>query len=744
MSNQVYQFDAHENLRRIKKDLGELGLSFKPQIAKCEIEVQECPYCHGDVSKADNQYKLNINYEKLVYHCHRCGASGTYYQFKEQQGLKSAARKTAVQKPLEIHERLWIEAIDISTAEAEPARKYFESRGLSVPNTQRIKFLTSAKYFEDGIHIGSYAAIISRVEDNSGQFVAVHVIYLDSTGGKAPVKSPKKMMGKIGGGSVSFGDSSTVIAVAEGIETSLAVHEATKLTTYSCLSANGLKKFEPLAGVKAVFIFADNDVSKTGQRAAFDLATRLYRKKIEVYVLIPDRDYFDVWGGSSFDYLDVFNKEKDFMSAMIKSVVPFDPDRDLWIQPMRKEAFHGIVGRFIDRIFEFTEADKNALCIQFLLLFGSMVGRKPYFQISSDKHFPNLFAVIVGETSIGRKGTGLSNSKAFFRLFAEEFVKMNVSDGLATGEGVIHRLRDKVEEEVIDDKVQVKAGEQPIKKKRVVDQGVEDKRLLISEPEFVQVLNASSRQGNILSGVIRKLWDCDTLSNLSKGAAQTATDPYVSIIGQITPAELRKTINEVDFSNGLGNRFMWALSRNSKLIPFPPDLSKVDMSSLAAEAREALFHSQRVGPMTFSDEAKQLWEMNYIRRHQKLSGVLGSLTARYAAQVLRLAIVYSLLDCKSVIEIAHLKAAYAVWDYCQDSTAFLFGGISDDPVARKILYHLEKSELGLTRTEIRDIFSGHKSSDEIENALRYLKDENLVDSRTEATKGRPTERWYAV
>lgn len=748
-TNNVYQItkSPHDNLRQIKADLNALGINYKINIARTEFEVQECPFCDGNLSKPDNQYKLNINYEKLVYHCFRCGESGHYNKFKEELGLKKVQPKTTEQPSFSLHEQLWQKSESLTSDVAEPARKYFISRGLAVPDTDRIRFLAEAKYYDDKVYVGTFYAVISRIEDHNGDFIGAHLIYLDENGNKAQVRSSKKIMGKAGGGHVLFGPKQSEIAVAEGIETALAIYQATGISTYACISAGGLKQFEPPAGVKRVDVFSDNDASNVGQKAAYNLANHLYKKKVEVYVHIPDPAKYDLSLEKSFDFLDEYNFDKVSMSIMVKTAPPYDPSKDFWVSPMRKEAFHGVVGKYISRIFEFTEADKNALCIQFLILFGAMIGRKPYFQISSTRHFANLFAVIVGETSTGRKGMGLSNCKSFFKSLAEDFVRNNISDGLATGEGVIHRLRDKKEEECDEEppKDKKNANNPPAqKKKRVVDVGVEDKRLLINEPEFVQVINASSKQGSILSGVIRKLWDCDSLANLSKGAAETATDPYVSIIGQITPMELTKTINEIDFSNGLGNRFMWVMSRSSKLLPLPPDLSKVDLRDLSDEVRDALRYAQMTGPMQFTPEAEQLWRENYIKRQDKLNGILGSLTARFAPQVLRISMIYALLDKQSLIGLTHLKAALAVWDYCQESTAFLFGGLSQNPVARKILYQLEKSEKGLTRTEIRDLFSGHKSADEIEEALRSLQEENLADSVMEPTKGRSIERWYAI
>ncbi len=742
-TNKVYQLNSHESLRLVKEDLGSIGLEYKVHPSKCEVEVEVCPYCTGNTHLKENQFKLSINYEKQIFHCHRCNAGGTYTQFRSDQRLSTGKFKSNEKSGLEIFEKIWLEAKGIDAQDVHAGAKYFDERGLTFIETDNVRFHSSAKYFEDQKVVAHCPCLVIRISDSNEKFIGIQQIFLDEDGNKAPVASPKKILGKTTDGRIILGSQSDVIAIAEGIETAMAVYLATGITTYACVSANGLRNFSLPANVTEVHIFGDNDLNGVGQGAAFEAASKIAKKKTKVFVHIPDRAKFGIIEEKSFDFLDVYNISETEMNHIVSTAEPFDVNRDAWIAPMRPEAFNGLVGRFIDRIFGATEADKNALCVQFITLFGAMVGRIPYFQVSSDRHFANLFSVIVGETSSGRKGTGLSNCKAFFNRIAPEFIKQNISDGLSTGEGVIHRLRDPVEEEV-EDESSSPDSQQKKKKLKVVDKGCEDKRLLVSEPEFVQVLNASHRQGNILSSVIRKLWDCSSVSNMSKGCAQTASDPYVSVIGQITPDELRKSISSIEFSNGLGNRFLWVLSRSSKLLPLPPDLSRYDFSDLERDVLSAMNYSQRVGPIQFSPEASEIWVKNYLNRNNKFKGVLGSMTARFPAQVLRISVIYALLDKKSVIEPIHLNAAYAVWDYCQDSAAFLFGGMIENSVSRKILYNLEKSGDGLTKTEIRGLFSNHKSADQIDDALKELQSDELIDFKLESTKGRPIERWFAI
>ena len=84
-----------------------------------------------------------------------------------------------------------------------------------------------------------------------------------------------------------------------------------------------------------------------------------------------------------------------------------------------------------------------------------------------------------------------------------------------------------------------------------------DKRLLVIEEEFVRVLRVGSRDGNILSSVIRDAWDGKTLRGLSKTSPSKASGAHISIIGHITREELLANLAQGDATNGVGNRFLW-------------------------------------------------------------------------------------------------------------------------------------------------------------------------------------------
>src|SRR5262249_22967229 len=69
------------------------------------------------------------------------------------------------------------------------------------------------------------------------------------------------------------------------------------------------------------------------------------------------------------------------------------------------EALHGLAGDIVTMLAPETESDPVAILGQLLVAFGSAVGRSPHFPVEGDAHHVNLFLVLVGQSSRGRKGT---------------------------------------------------------------------------------------------------------------------------------------------------------------------------------------------------------------------------------------------------------------------------------------------------------------------------------------------------
>ena len=141
-------------------------------------------------------------------------------------------------------------------------------------------------------------------------------------------------------------------------------------------------------------------------------------------------------------------------------IVPV-PDSN-WPQPLAEAAYHGLAGEIVRTIEPHTESDPVALLLQFLAFFGSCINRFAYYLVEGDKHFANLFLVMVGQSSKARKGTSWGRIRQLFEMLVETFCQNCIQSGLSSGEGLIHAVRDE-------------KGDDP---------GVFDKRLLLQEPEF--------------------------------------------------------------------------------------------------------------------------------------------------------------------------------------------------------------------------------------------------------------------
>jgi hypothetical protein len=116
--------------------------------------------------------------------------------------------------------------------------------------------------------------------------------------------------------------------------------------------------------------------------------------------------------------------------------------RSEWPQPLSENAFHGLVGTIIRMIEPHTESDSAALLFQLLAVMGNVVGRSPHFVVEADRHGTNLFVLLVGVTSKGRKGTSLGRVMKLFESIDPNWHKKCVESGLSSGEGLIWAIRD--------------------------------------------------------------------------------------------------------------------------------------------------------------------------------------------------------------------------------------------------------------------------------------------------------------
>lgn len=560
-------------------------------------------------------------------------------------------------------------------------------------------------------------------------------------------------------------DASIPLAITEGEK------KALKLTQEGTLALgigglwNWIKQGDPISDLdtvtwrgRHVIIYPDSDVWKRPDllQAVYALAKELEGRGATVFVIVIPHgeqkqgidDYLQA-GGTLASLAMIPLSDPQFTSTARWWAgwrANNAADRQALATPepawptLAPEALYGLAGEVVAAIDPHTEANKVAVLAQFLTMFGCVIGRALHFLVEWTRHPAKLFFVLVGETSKGRKGTSTSTPKRIMEQVDPDFVSKRLKSGLSSGEGLIWNVRDPV----YGPQKNRETGEV---EEVMTDPGEADKRLLIVEPEFAQALKVMTREGNTLSTVIRQAFDDEPLTPLTKNNRITATGSHIAIVGHITKTELLRYLSETEMANGFCNRFIFLLVRRSKYLPNPKGLSVEQIELLAQRLRDRIEWAKKTadtGPLQRDDEAEQLWTEVYPALSDGKPGLTGAILGRGEVHVMRLALAYALLDGASCIQIPHLKAALALWDYSEQSARHIFGDGTGDAVADRILewlrIHGETSESDI----LHKLFQGNVKARQMHSALSLLHRAKLASSRIEETQGRSKTLWKAT
>lgn len=398
--------------------------------------------------------------------------------------------------------------------------------------------------------------------------------------------------------------------------------------------------------------------------------------------------------------------------------LPAKPD---WPQPPSSDAYQGMAGALVEAIAPHTEADPVAVLAQLLVAAGTVVGRGAYVVVEATRHHGNEFVVLVGDSAKARKGSSWDHVARLMAAACPGFAT-RCSTGLSSGEGLVWALRDP----------------------EGADPGAKDPRLLVVEPEFASVLKAVSRDVSSLSPVLRSAWDGRPLALLTRNAPARASAPHVAVVGHITATELRHHVSALEVANGLLNRFLLVACRRARLLPDGGDPDPFRGSGMPERLGRHLEAAKTLGQVRFTTAARVAWWDAYARLSEPQAGMVGGLLARAEAHVLRLSLIYALIDGAGSIGLVHLRAGLALWEYSADAARYAFGDATGDPLAEAIAAALGHAPSGMTRTEIRDLFGRNRPGVAVDDALTALAASGRVRAERVATAGRPAQRWFST
>src|ERR1700760_2424268 len=333
-------------------------------------------------------------------------------------------------------------------------------------------------------------------------------------------------------------------------------------------------------------------------------------------------------------------------------------------------ALYGLAGEVVRTLAPHTEAQPEALLLQLLAAFGNVIGPGPHCMVGPTRHALNLFVVLVGESSKARKGTSWNQIARLFEEVDPAWTENRVTSARLTAHGLMALM-----------------GHQS-----------GDRRLLLLAAGRPAVLHTMGRSRSPLSPLLRSAWDGATLRLLDRDRPLHAGGGHLSLIGHITQREPAESLRRTETHNGFANRCLWACVQRSQCLPDGGNVSPEIQSTIARRLRLAVEWVQAQGELRFRRDpaAAELWNEHYSILSQARSGLSAAATGRAEAQVLRLSALYAALDRSPIIQLPHLQAALALWDYCSYSAGSLFGSSVADSVADRILEALQAADHRLT------------------------------------------------
>jgi replicative DNA helicase len=309
----------------------------------------------------DHTPSLQINDKKNCFICGPCGKSGNSWEFAaflakldatDKKGIADWLRRKGLSDHHHSSERsgkagktfnwkqIWENAVPVNDESANPIRRYLNNRGLRPENLPpSLRCHPGLEYWEQNaegawIKIGEYPALIALVNDEAGNPVGILRIYLSAEGTKASVSNLKKALGSISGGGILLGERGKIMHVAEGVETSLAVRQSINQSVTSTVSAPGMQALKIPSFSKELHIWSDKDPNEAGMNAALELAKRVAKEGVKVFIHIPPGPIPE--GQKSLDWLDILNaKGADALIADLDKTEPWKSSESTgWDRPV--------------------------------------------------------------------------------------------------------------------------------------------------------------------------------------------------------------------------------------------------------------------------------------------------------------------------------------------------------------------------------------------------------------------------
>jgi hypothetical protein len=184
-------------------------------------------------------------------------------------------------------ERFWAASRPINPH--DPVGNYLSGRGLHLAQYPKaLRYHPLLHLPSEHNPFGRWPGMVARVEHPTHGLVALHRTILTGAG-RVKKLTPAVLEGATNGAAIRLflPQKGQPLALAEGIETALAVHVLAGWSVWSCISAGGLEGVLLPEDARDVVVCPDHDRNGVGQGAAQKLALRLLAEGRAVRIATP-------------------------------------------------------------------------------------------------------------------------------------------------------------------------------------------------------------------------------------------------------------------------------------------------------------------------------------------------------------------------------------------------------------------------------------------------------------------------
>jgi hypothetical protein len=375
------------------------------------------------------------------------------------------------------------------------------------------------------------------------------------------------------------------------------------------------------------------DVESTYKRARAGLETR---------GLFGLRDWLPI---ETVEFIDrtldeVRPRNADITFTASDGVAYDNTPEDMPVLPIPEVVKTGLIGEYIALMRPTTEASESYHLGVGLTIVSAMIGRNIFVDYGSQV-YPNLYTLLVGVSGKSRKDTAIKRGTRLLTSTATNGTtqlrsNVKIVTDVASAEGLIGSLS-------------------------------EHNNILLYLTEFSRLVSNARRKGTTtILPVLMEAFDTPAvLSNLSKANPLNAEMPYLTILSATQPRILEGLMSDEDVHSGFINRWLIIPGKSEAPIAWPVSVDQQAALILFEQMHAAIHSAYPVGfAMELAEDARSFWEDWYEADwKRKQAPDEEAMRARYSTLIIKLALIYAVLNGDQVITRDNLERGIAFIDW---------------------------------------------------------------------------------